>query len=40
MQKNLDQSCLMAAEDFVFSVDYLFPQRDATRKQLLTVVPS
>jgi hypothetical protein len=22
VQKNLDQSCLMAAEDFVFSVDY------------------
>jgi hypothetical protein len=24
MQKNLDQSCVMAAEDFVFSVDYWF----------------
>ena len=40
MQKNLDQSCLMAAEDFVFSVEYWFPQRDATRKQLLTVLPA
>ena len=29
----------MAAEDFVISVDYWFPQRDATRKQLLTVAP-
>lgn len=35
MQKNLDQSCLMAAEDFAFSVDYWFPQRiqDADEQQ-------
>ena len=30
----------MAAEAFGFSVDYWFPQREATRKQLLTVVPA
>jgi hypothetical protein len=27
VQKNLDQSCVMAAEDFVFSVDYWFGSR-------------
>lgn len=30
MQKNLDQSCVMAADDFVFSVDYWFGSRLAT----------
>jgi len=30
----------MAAEDFVFSVDYWFCQREATKKRLVTVVPA
>lgn len=30
MQKNLDQSCLMAAEDFVFSLRLLVPRSNAS----------
>ncbi len=30
----------MAAEDFVFSVDYWFCQRQATKKRLVTAVPT
>ncbi len=30
----------MAAEDFVFSVDYWFCQRQATKKRLVTAVPA
>ena len=38
--RDSDQSCRMAAEDFVFSIDYWFCQREATKKRLVTVVPA